>query len=100
MRSLAGGRPTSNSSLFTQFQSSRDGAHQHSADADTMLPVKFADARGAGHVDLGDEVADHIQADENHSGGLEFRPDDGAQPPVSVVEGRALGAGPGGQSSP
>src|ERR1700724_673073 len=77
------------------FQSPRDGAHQHSADVDTMLPVKFADARGAGDVDLGDEVADHIQADENHSGGLEFRPDDGTQPPVAVVEGTALGPGPG-----
>src|SRR6266436_8469705 len=77
------------------FQSPRDGAHQHSADLYTMLPVKFADARGAGHVDLGHEVADHIQADENHSCGLEFRPDDGTQPPVAVVEGTALGPGPG-----
>src|SRR6266849_1352106 len=77
------------------FQSPRDGAQQHAADVDAMLLVKFTDARGAGHVDLGDEVADHIQADENHSGGLEFRPDDGTQPPVAVVEGTALGPGPG-----
>src|ERR1700737_4263166 len=77
------------------FQSPRDCAHQHSADVDIMLLVKFADARGTGHVDLGDEVADHIQSDENHSCGLEFRPDDGTQPPVAVVEGTALGPGPG-----
>src|SRR5450631_1326194 len=77
------------------FQSPRDGAHQHPADVDSMLHVEFTDARGAGHVDLGDEVPDHIQADENHSGGLEFRPDDGTQPPVAVVEGTALGPGPG-----
>src|SRR5258708_32660977 len=76
------------------FQSPRDGADQHSADVDTMLPVKFADARGAGHVDLGDEIADHIQAHEDHSGGLEFRPDDRTQPPVAVVERTALGPGP------
>src|SRR5882757_866476 len=77
------------------FQSPRDGAHQHATNVDTMLLVEFTDARGAGYVDLGDEVADHIQADEYHSGGLEFRPDDGTQPPVAVVEGTALGSGPG-----
>src|ERR1700692_4290827 len=77
------------------FQRPRDGAPQHSADVHAMLSVKFADARGAGHVDLGNKVADHIQADENHSGGLEFRPDDGTQPPVAVIEGTALGPGPG-----
>src|ERR1700681_2524102 len=77
------------------FQSPRDGAHQRTADVDIMLLVKFADARGAGHVDLGDEVADHIQSDENHSRGLEFMPDDRTQPPVAVVEGTALGPGPG-----
>src|SRR5712672_3039947 len=76
------------------FQAPRDGAHQHSADVDRMLPVKFADACGAGHVDLGDEIADHIQADEDHSGRLEFRPDDRTQPPVAVVEWTALGPGP------
>src|SRR5258708_16698723 len=77
------------------FQAPRDGAHQHAGDVDTVFAVKFADARGAGDIDLGDEVADHIQADENHSGGLQFRPDDGTQPPVAVVEWTALGPGPG-----
>ena len=37
-----------------------------------MLLVQFADTRGAGNVDLSNEFADHIQADEQHAGGAQL----------------------------
>src|SRR4029453_19229052 len=43
-------------------------------------------ACGARHVDLGDEAADHIEADEDHAFLGEHRPDLPGKPAVALVE--------------
>ena len=44
-----------------------DHVEQSPGDIEPELLVKFAHAGGAGHVDFSQEIADHIQADEDHA---------------------------------
>src|SRR3546814_5153490 len=43
-----------------------DRVEQHPGDVEPELRILLADARRAGDVDLGEVVADHVQADEAH----------------------------------
>ncbi len=56
-------RPVHNESL-AGLQFLFDTVHQCGADIELVKVVQFTDAGGAGHVDLGQIISDHIQADE------------------------------------
>src|SRR5690554_422409 len=74
-----------------------DGVEQQAGDVEAELRVEFADAGGAGDVDLGQPVADHVQADEAHAAPDHLRTDLGRDPAVALAERAALAAAAGGQ---
>src|SRR5690606_10686337 len=74
-----------------------DGVEQQAGDVEAELRVEFADAGRAGDVDLGQPVADHVQADEAHAAPDHFRAHLGGDPAVALAEGAAFTASARGQ---
>ena len=66
-------------------------------DVEAELRIQFADAGRAGDVDLGQVVADHVQADEQHAAPLHFRADLGRDPAVALAQRAAFAAAAGGE---
>src|SRR5688572_10290570 len=74
-----------------------DRVEQHARDVQTELCVQFADARRAGDVHLGEKVADHVQADEDHAPAAHLRADLRGDPTVALAQGTAFAATAGGE---
>src|SRR5690606_41103550 len=74
-----------------------DRIEQLAGDIQAELRVQLADAGRAGDVDLGQPVADHVQADETHAAFTHPRADLGGDPAVAVGQRAALAAAAGGQ---
>src|SRR6476620_8217823 len=55
-----------------------DPIPDHGFDADAVEAVDLLDAGGRGDVDLGEPVADHVDADEDHALLAQCRTDGGA----------------------
>src|SRR5690606_22543352 len=52
-----------------------DGIEQQAGDVEAELRIELADAGGAGDVDLGQPVADHVETDEAHAAPDHLRAD-------------------------
>src|SRR5215469_15757959 len=63
-----------------------DRRDQLLADRGAALLVELADAGGTRHVDLGHEIADDIEPDEQHSPRRKRRTDLPRKPAVAVVQ--------------
>src|SRR5690606_18586707 len=74
-----------------------DRVEQLAGDVEPELRIQLAYAGGAGHIDLGEEVADHVQADKAHAPTAHLRPDLGGDPAVTLADRAALAAATGGQ---
>src|ERR1700730_11396077 len=68
------------------FEPALDGLHQQVANIQAELLIQLTDPRGARYIDLGDKVADHIQADEHHPLGRQRGSDLSREPTVPVVQ--------------
>src|SRR5690606_14195465 len=68
-RTAAQSAPVTEKNLRTvsRFELLFDAIHQFSADIRIEGCIDLADAGWAGHVDLGEVVADHVQADEQQA---------------------------------
>src|SRR5690606_36581586 len=66
-----------------------DGVEQQAGDVQAELGDQLADTGRAGHVHLGQPVADHVQADEDHAAAPQFRADPGGDPAVAIAQGPA-----------
>src|SRR5690606_16245965 len=91
----AGARPGLRSS--SGFAAVLQRIEQHPRDIQPELAVEFADAGRAGDVDLGEPVADHVQADEAHAAPFHLGTDLGGDPAVALAQGTALAAAAGSQ---
>src|SRR5690606_23280248 len=76
-----------------------DGIEQQAGDVDAELRVELADAGRAGDVDLGEPVADDVEAHETHAAPDHFRPDLGGDPPVAFAQRTAFATPAGGKVS-
>src|SRR5262245_9074533 len=69
-----------------------DGGDQLSSDVDVELPIEFTDSRWARHVDLGQVVADDVEAGEQYAFRRQRRSDLQAEPAVALRQRTSLAA--------
>src|SRR5690606_35665758 len=72
-----------------------DGVEQQAGDVEAVLRVELADAGRAGDVDLGQPVADHVQADEAHAAPDHLRTHLRRDPAVALAQRAAFAAAAG-----
>ena len=90
-------RCTASGAVMRRGQARFDRVEQQAGDVEAVLRIEFADAGRAGDVDLGQVVADHVQADEQHAAPLHLRADLGGDPAVALAQRAAFAAAAGGE---
>src|SRR5690554_4308227 len=101
-RTAAQSAPVTEKNLRTvsRFELLFDAIHQFSADIRIEGCIDLADAGWAGHVDLGEVVADHVQADEQQAAPAQLGPYLGGDPAVALAQRPRLAAPTGRQVAP
>ncbi|KAG1597788.1 hypothetical protein G6F46_014250 [Rhizopus delemar] len=78
-------------------QAGLERVEQGAGNVQAVLGIQLAHAGRAGHVDFGQVIANHVQADEAHATALHLRADLGGDPAVALAQRTAVATAAGGQ---